>query len=159
MRIRFRALDLVRLQKQKSFVQIERDFSCGDSSARFRAIQQLGFWNSENSSQRRLLCLAPRRVHFARPWTQPSEPALTDSRALASASSVEDTTTSKGSCGGAVTTILLFVNLIGSISKWRYRVFSVCSSISLQVPTWCHLFNFSSLNLGLVCHLLLYFSA
>ena len=34
----------------------------------------------ENSSERRLLlCLAPRRVHFARPWTQASKPALTDS--------------------------------------------------------------------------------
>ena len=34
----------------------------------------------ENSSRRRLLlCLAPRRVHFARSWTQASKPALTDS--------------------------------------------------------------------------------
>ena len=33
----------------------------------------------EYSSQRRLLlCLAPRRVHFARPSTQASKPALTD---------------------------------------------------------------------------------
>ena len=42
------------------------------SSARFLDI--------ENSSQRLLLLgLAPRRVRFARPWTQASKPALTDS--------------------------------------------------------------------------------
>ena len=38
------------------------------------------FLDSENSSQRRLLlCPAPRRVHFARPWTQAYNPTLTDS--------------------------------------------------------------------------------
>ena len=43
----------------------------------------------ENSSERRLLlCLAPRRVHFARPWTQASKPALTDS-SLATKTRVE----------------------------------------------------------------------
>ena len=45
--------------------------SC-DSAVRFLDI--------EKSSQRRLpVCLAPRRVHFARPWTQASKPALIDS--------------------------------------------------------------------------------
>ena len=45
--------------------------SC-DSAVRFLDIKK--------SSQRRLLlCLAPRRVHFARPWTQAPKPALTDS--------------------------------------------------------------------------------
>ena len=36
------------------------------------------FLDSENSSQRRLLCLAPRRVHFARPGTEASKPALSN---------------------------------------------------------------------------------
>ena len=52
-------------------------FVCSwDSSA-----VQLGFLDIENSSQHRLLllCLAPRRVRFARRWTQTSKPALTDS--------------------------------------------------------------------------------
>ena len=45
--------------------------SC-DSEFQFR------FWTQKNSSQRALLlCLAPRRGHFARPWTQVSKPALT----------------------------------------------------------------------------------
>ena len=39
----------------------------------------VGFSDIENSSQRRLLlCLAPRRLRFVRPWTQASKPALTD---------------------------------------------------------------------------------
>ena len=45
-----------------------------------RVVQQLFFWTQENFTQSGLLlCLAPRRVHFARPWTQASKPALTDS--------------------------------------------------------------------------------
>ena len=80
---------LVRSQKQISFVKIKTGFLCdigrGDGA---RAVcllapvirQQFRFLDIENSSQRRLLpCLAPRRVHFARPWTQASRPALTDS--------------------------------------------------------------------------------
>ena len=40
----------------------------------------VSFLDIEKPSQRRLLlCLAPCRVHFARPWTQASKPALTDS--------------------------------------------------------------------------------
>ena len=55
-------------------------------------ISSVRFLGIENSSQRRLLlCLAPRRVHFARPWTQASKPALTDS-SLA---------TKRRTCGGA----------------------------------------------------------
>ena len=47
-------------------------------------ISSVRFLGIENSSQRRLLlCLAPRRVHFARPWTQASKPALTDSNLAA----------------------------------------------------------------------------
>ena len=46
------------------------------------------FWESEKPSQRRLLLCVwrrenTRRVHFARPWTQASKPALTDSRLAA----------------------------------------------------------------------------
>ena len=50
------------------------------SSESDRIINGLRFLDSENSSQGRLLlCLAPRRVHFDRPWTQAYEPVLTDS--------------------------------------------------------------------------------
>ena len=86
---------MVRSHKQieinsRLFVQIETGFLCeigrGDGT---RAICLLvGFFSSsarflnvENSCQRRLLllllCLVPRRVRFARPWTQASKAALT----------------------------------------------------------------------------------
>ena len=54
-----------------------RGFAC---SCNYSPLQ-LGFFTYlvENSSRcRLLLCLAPRRVHFARPWIQASKPALTD---------------------------------------------------------------------------------
>ena len=66
--------------------KIETGFLRGDGARviRFfaRVIQQLRFWTSVNSSQRRLLllCPAPRRVHFARPWTQTSKPLRSDFR-------------------------------------------------------------------------------
>ena len=82
---------LVRSHKQISFVQIETGFLYGigfGDGARviclFAAvIQQLGFCTQKIQANVDylyiLLCLSPRRVHFARPWTQASKPALTDS--------------------------------------------------------------------------------
>ena len=74
-----------------SFVRIETGLSCeigcGDGTRAIclfvRVIVQQFSYVSEHkkSSQRqlRLIYLAPRRVHFARPCTQASKPALTDS--------------------------------------------------------------------------------
>ena len=43
-------------------------------------IQQLGFWTQKiQANVKLLLCPAPRRVPFARPWTHASKPKLTDS--------------------------------------------------------------------------------
>ena len=88
---------LFRSQKQSSFGQIETGFLCqigrGDGTRAIclfaRVILQQfiqGFGHRKFKptsttamSRRLLLCLAPRRLHFARPWTQASKPALTDS--------------------------------------------------------------------------------
>ena len=59
-------------------------------------------------------------MHFARPWTQASEPAMADFRGFALASSFKDTT------GAAVEVLLQFVSPIGSKSEWRYCVTSEC---------------------------------
>ena len=85
-------LILVRSQKQTLFVQIEIGFLLCETDAEMVPVPYVcllvGFYSSsarflnmENSSQRRLLLLglAPRGVRFARPWTQPFKPALTDS--------------------------------------------------------------------------------
>ena len=80
---------MISSQKQISFVQIETGFLCEIGCRNGARVMYLfvcscdsavGFLDSENSSQRRLLLrLAPRRVHFPRPWTQASKPALADS--------------------------------------------------------------------------------
>ena len=59
--------------------EIETGFLCGDGARVGRSFfcscdSAVRFLDSENSSQRRpLLRPAPRRVHFARPWTQASK--------------------------------------------------------------------------------------
>ena len=73
--------------KHAPFVQIETGFSCeigcGGGAPVIclfaRVIQQLGSWTQKIQANVDYCCLAPRRVHFARPWTQASKPALTDS--------------------------------------------------------------------------------
>ena len=84
MRIRFRASDFglvakIKLSRAKSKqtsraeIMFGSFFFCSCDSA-------VRFLDSENSSQRRLLLRpAPRRAHFARPWTRASKPTLTDS--------------------------------------------------------------------------------
>ena len=83
-RVRSELQILVKSQKQISFVQIERGLLCGECAPRLICLlscdSAVRFSESDNSRQRRILpCLAPRRVHFAPPWIQASEPALTDS--------------------------------------------------------------------------------
>ena len=82
---------LVRSQKQISFVKIETgllcEIGCGDGARVIcffaRAVRHGRSVDAENSSRRRLLlCLrrgGMRRVHFARPRTRASEPAVTSS--------------------------------------------------------------------------------
>ena len=62
---------------------IETGFLCRDGARvtwfSARGIQQLDFWTRKIQANARLLpCPAPRRVHFARPWTQASKSTLTD---------------------------------------------------------------------------------
>ena len=87
MRIRFRASDFGLVAKINVTREIETGFLCGDGDRviRFfaRVIQQLGFWTQK--IQPNVDCCyvwrreETRRVHFARPSTQASKPALTDS--------------------------------------------------------------------------------
>ena len=81
---------MVRPQKQISFVQVEKAFlyqvGCGDGArviCLFAGVmQQLGVWTQNIQANVDYCCVWPceetRRVHFARPRTQASEPALTD---------------------------------------------------------------------------------
>ena len=69
-----------------SFAQIETGVLCGDCArvicSLARVIQQSDFRTQKihaNVDYCHLLCPAPRRVHFAQPWTQASKPALSDS--------------------------------------------------------------------------------
>ena len=95
MRIRLRALHFVQVAKTNlvSLCESKQASCCAKSDAEmvpgpFVCLlvgffsSSVRFLNMKNSSQRRLLlllCLVPRRVRFARPWTQASKPALTDS--------------------------------------------------------------------------------
>ena len=67
-----------------SFMQIETGFLRGDDTRGHLFFgscdSAVRYLDSENPSPRRLLlCLAPCPVHFARPWTQASKPAMTNS--------------------------------------------------------------------------------
>ena len=61
------------------------EIECGDGGGVIclfaRVIQRLGFWTQKFQANVDYcyVCPAPRRVHFARPWTQASKPALTSS--------------------------------------------------------------------------------
>ena len=83
-RTRFRASDVgqvaeINVVRAKSKQASRAEMVLG--SLFFRSCDSaVRFWDSESWSQRRLvLCPVPRRVHFARPWTQVSKPTLTDS--------------------------------------------------------------------------------
>ena len=90
MRIRFRASYFVQIAKTISFAQIETGFlrenGSGDGAQVIcsfaRVIQQIGLWSQTIQANVDCCCGWPReetrRVHFARPHTQASEPALTD---------------------------------------------------------------------------------
>ena len=88
MRIRFRASDfgqvaktnIVRANRNRLLLRNRVRTWCSVHVFVRSCDPAVRFLDSEISSQRRLLlCLAPRRVHFARSWTQASRPALTDS--------------------------------------------------------------------------------
>ena len=87
MRIRFRVLDSGQVAKT-NVVRASRNWLLARNRMRKCCVGHLHVCScdsavivldSENGSQLRLLllCLAPCRVHFARPWTQASKPALT----------------------------------------------------------------------------------
>ena len=126
MGVHFRAWDFGGRTKEILFVHNGRGFLCGVVLLRksFCLLWCDSILYTENSSQRRLLvCLAPRRVHFALPWTQAFEPALTDSTIRASA-----IVSNTAQVSAAVEVlILIFVNLIGKKSKlevpFGFRVF------------------------------------
>ena len=64
--------------------KIETGFLCGDGARVIlffaRVIQQLSFWTQKiQANIDYLLRPAPRRVHFARPWTRASKPISSDS--------------------------------------------------------------------------------
>ena len=81
MRIRFRASDFGLVAKINIIHAKSKQASCAEMVLGSFVFCSCGsavtFLDSENSSQRRLLlCSAPRGVHFARPWTQASNPCL-----------------------------------------------------------------------------------
>ena len=151
--VKFRAWDFGGRTKQISFVQIGRGSLCG--------VVLLGkliclLWcdsilYTEYSSQRRLLvCLAPRRVHFALPWTQAFEPALTDStiRALALVSNTAQVSST------VEVLLLVFVNLIGKKSKMEvpfgFRVFFVLFAANTDVVSFVLFFFHESKALSAI---------
>ena len=131
-------------KKQILFVQIE-DAPCAQMVLLVSFTYLVSCYSSVSqvldsqtpSEPRLLLCLTPRRVHLARPWTHLSEPAQTGSRAFALASSVKDTA-SKCRCGDATI-------IIHEPDPKQKKISVPCIfgvSISLQVFTWCHFFFF-----------------
>ena len=68
-----------------------REIGCGDGARVIclftRVIQQLGCWTQKIQANADYSCVwrreETRRVHFDRPWTQASKPALTDSSLVA----------------------------------------------------------------------------
>ena len=92
MRIRFRASDfgqvaktnVVRANRNRLLVQNWMRRWCPGQLFVCSCDSAVRFLDSEKSCESRLLlCLPPRRVHFARPWTSASNPALTYSSPVA----------------------------------------------------------------------------
>ena len=109
------------------------------------------FLDPGDQGQRRLLpCLAPSRAHFALPWTQAFEPALTDStiRALALVSNTAQVSST------VEVLLLVFVNLIGKKSKMEvpfgFRVFFVLFAANTDVVSFVLFFFHESKALSAI---------